>query len=43
MSLSFDDFLFSGVKALRKIEANRKEDERILGDGEFVENALAQA
>lgn len=43
MSLSFDDFLFSGVKTLRKIEANRKEDEGILGDGEFLENALAQA
>jgi putative transposase len=34
---------WSAVKALRKMGAYQKGDERILGDGEFVENALAQA
>ena len=34
---------WSAVKALRKVGAYRKGDERILGDGEFVENVLAQA
>ncbi len=34
---------WSAVKALRKDGAYRKGDERILGDGEFVENVLAQA
>jgi len=34
---------WSAVKAMRKIGAYQKGDERILGDGQFVENALAQA
>jgi hypothetical protein len=34
---------WSVVKALRKAGAHRKGDERILGDGEFVENVLARA
>ena len=34
---------WSAVKALRKMGAYQKGDERILGDGEFVEEALAQA
>jgi REP element-mobilizing transposase RayT len=34
---------WSAVKALRRVGAYRKGDERILGDGEFVENVLAQA
>jgi hypothetical protein len=34
---------WSAVKALRREGAYRKGDERILGDGEFVENVLAQA
>lgn len=34
---------WSAVKALRKAGAYMKGDERILGDGDFVENMLAQA
>ena len=34
---------WSAVKAMRKVGAYQKGDERILGDGQFVENALAQA
>jgi putative transposase len=34
---------WSAVKALRKAEALQKGDERILGDGEFVEKVLLQA
>lgn len=34
---------WSTVKSLRKIGALQKGDERILGDGEFVENVLLQA
>ena len=34
---------WSAVKALRKAGVYRKGDERILGDGEFVEKVLAQA
>lgn len=34
---------WSAVKSLRKIGALQKGDERILGEGEFVENVLSQA
>jgi len=34
---------WSAAKALRKLGAYQKGDERILGNGDFVENALAQA
>ena len=34
---------WSAAKALRKVGALQKGDERILGDGEFVEKVLAQA
>ena len=34
---------WSAVKSLRKAGAFQKGDERILGDGEFVENVLSQA
>ena len=34
---------WAAVKALRKAKAAQKGDERILGDGDFVQNVLAQA
>ena len=36
-------FWWSAAKALRMAGALQKGDERILGDGEFVEQVLAQA
>ena len=34
---------WTAVKAMRKLDKSQKADERILGDGDFVEQALAQA